>query len=64
MNQFTPVNKTDYCNLNRTLTESEYDEVVDYAYDIGIRNAFIQEGETCVESFIPSFSNELKEIDK
>lgn len=60
MNQYTPVNKTNYCNLNRVLTESEYDEVVDFAYDIGIRNAFIQEGETCVESFIPCFSNELK----
>jgi len=59
MNQFTPVNKTNYPNLNRTLTEEEYDEVVNYAYDIGLRNAFIQEGETCKESFIPSFSNEI-----
>ena len=60
MNQFTPVNKTNYPNLNRILTEEEYDEVIDYAYDLGIRNAFIQEGETYVESFIPQFSNELK----
>lgn len=59
MNQFTPVNKTSYSNLNRTLTEEEYDEVIDYAYDLGVRNAFIQEGETCIESFIPKFSNEL-----
>ena len=59
MNQFTPVNKVKYSNLNRILTEEEYDEVVNYAYDIGVRNAFIQEGETCSESFIPNFSNEL-----
>ena len=59
MNQFTPVNKVNYSNLNRTLTETEYDEVVNYAYDIGVRNAFIQEGETCVESFIPKFSDDL-----
>jgi len=59
MNQFTPVNKVCYPNLNRTLTENEYDEVVNYAYDIGVRNAFIQEGETCVESFIPKFSDDL-----
>ena len=62
MNQFTPVNKTDYPNLNRTLTEEEYDEVVNYAYDIGVRNAFIQEGETCKESFIPKFDNDLEVI--
>jgi len=48
-----------YPNLNRTLTENEYDEVVNYAYDIGVRNAFIQEGETCLESFIPKFSDDL-----
>jgi len=59
MNQFTPVNKVCYPNLNRTLTENEYDEVVNYAYDIGVRNAFIQEGETCLESFIPKFSDDL-----
>jgi len=60
MNQFTPVNKVSYSNLNRTLTEEEYDEVIDYAYNLGVRNAFIQEGETCVDSFIPKFSDELK----
>lgn len=59
MNQFTPVNKTKYENLNRKLTTSEYDEVVNYAYDLGIRNAFIQEGETCLESFIPKFTDNL-----
>ena len=60
MNQFTPVNKTSYNNLNRPLTEEEYDEVVNYAYDIGVRNAFIQEGETCKDSFIPIFTDELE----
>ena len=59
MNQYTPVTKTKYANLNRTLTENEYDEVVNYAYDLGVRNAFIQEGETCKESFIPKFTNNL-----
>ena len=59
MNQYTPINKVKYDNLNRTLSEEEYDEVINYAYDIGVRNAFIQEGETCNESFIPVFSNEI-----
>lgn len=59
MNQYTPMPhslKTDrYPELNRTVTEAEYDEVVDYAISLGIENGFIQEGETCSESFIPEF---------
>lgn len=55
MNQYTPVRKIRYSELNRKLFESEYDEVINYAYDLGIRNAFIQEGDTQEESFIPDF---------
>ena len=32
-----------------------YDELVEYAMRIGVRNAFIQEGGTQSESFIPDF---------
>lgn len=59
MNQYTPLREfADFPELNRTLTESEYDEVVDYAIDLGVENGFIQEGETCLESFIPAFDCE------
>ena len=44
--------------LGKTITPSEYDELVDYAIDIGVENGFIQEGETAKESFIPAFDNE------
>ncbi len=44
--------------LDRKLTEEEYDELVDYAISIGVENGFIQEGETASESFIPPFTNE------
>lgn len=57
MNQYTPVTKTlKYPNLNWTVTDGEYNDVVNYACDIGVTKAFIQEGETCVESFIPDFN--------
>ena len=57
MNQYTPVRKIEeYKELNETVKESEYDELINYACDLGITNAFIQEGETCKESFIPDFS--------
>lgn len=56
MNQYTPVNKCRYSELNRKLSEEEYIEVVNYACSIGVKNAFIQEGETQKESFIPNFN--------
>lgn len=59
MNQYTPVTyNKDYPFLNQTLSATEYDEVVDYALDLGVKNAYIQEGETCSESFIPPFDLE------
>lgn len=59
MNQFTPLSNVEkYPELNRKITEREYDDVIDFAVDIGIENGFIQEGETAEESFIPEFDNE------
>lgn len=56
MNQFTPsTDLTNYPEINRRLTEEEYQRVIDFAEKIGIEKGFIQEGETCKESFIPEF---------
>lgn len=56
MSQYTPcTDLSAYPEINRTLTESEYDRVVDYACALGIKNAFIQEGSSASESFIPDF---------
>lgn len=55
MNQYTPISKYKYNELNRKLTEEEYNEVINYACSIGVKNAFIQEEETALESFIPEF---------
>ena len=59
MNQYTPVNKCKYSNLNRKVTDEEYDSVVDYALDLGVKNAFVQEGEAASESFIPQFNKKI-----
>ena len=59
MNQYTPINKCKYSNLNRKVTDKEYDEVVDYALSIGVTNAFVQEGEAASESFIPQFNKKI-----
>lgn len=56
MNQYTPMGQfTEYPVLNRRVTKREYEKVVSYALDKGITNAFIQEGGTAKDSFIPEF---------
>lgn len=59
MNQYTPLeNVQDYPEINRTITEDEYNELIDYAIELGVENGFIQEGDTASESFIPQFDEE------
>lgn len=59
MNQYTPLSHVAHIpELNRKVTPEEYDKVVNFALLLGIENAFIQEGETAEESFIPAFDME------
>ena len=59
MNQYTPIKKFDrYKELNNKISDNDYNELIDYAIDLGIEKAFIQEGETQTESFIPNFKNQ------
>lgn len=65
MNQYTPsVDLTAYPEISRRVTRREYEKVVDYAIEVGVGNAFIQEGNTAKESFIPDFDESmyLKEV--
>lgn len=57
MSQYTPVNQIDkYPFLNRKITQEEYDDVVDFAVDLGVENGFIQTSDSAQESFIPHFN--------
>lgn len=59
MSQYTPCTNLDkYPEINRKVTCDEYDRVVDFAHSLGVKNAFVQEGEAASESFIPSFDFE------
>lgn len=55
MNQYTPIRKCEFEELNSSISDNIYDDVIDYAWNIGIRNAFIQEEGSQSESFIPDF---------
>jgi len=58
MSQYSPQYKAcDYPGINRTLTKDEYDEVIDYALELGLENAFIQELES-QEHYLPDFAQE------
>ena len=56
MSQFTPNGElSEYPEINRKVTGSEYESLVTYAQNIGVSKGFIQEGEAASESFIPQF---------
>ena len=57
MSQYTPMTEQirEYPELNKTVSGREYDELIEYALSIGIKNAWMQEGGTAKESFIPDF---------
>ncbi len=57
MCQYTPLPHVaaSYPELARRVTQEEYDELVDYAIDLGITQAYTQEMESASESFIPDF---------
>lgn len=56
MNQYTPLEKYRYKELNEKVDKNTYNQFINYAIDLGIKNAFIQEGDTVDESFIPDFN--------
>jgi putative pyruvate formate lyase activating enzyme len=60
MNQYTPPTDLEgYDEIKRKVTKREYEKVIDYAISLGIENAFIQEGGTASESFIPDFEDDV-----
>lgn len=59
MRQYTPMGDfPDAPELSRSVTKREYDRLIDHVIAAGVTNAFIQEGGTAKESFIPAFDYE------
>lgn len=56
MAQYTPCDKTDeYPELQRRITQREYDKVLSFAVDFGFTNIFTQEPDSADIQFIPDF---------
>ncbi len=60
MSQYTPLSTIpdSFSELKKPIAMSDYDKLLDYAINLGVENAFIQEGESQSESFIPEFYGE------
>lgn len=61
MNQYTPLetlNNENFPELSKKVSERSYERLVDYAIELGVEQAFIQEGDTARESYIPAFTLE------
>ncbi len=56
MNQWTPTkNLKKYAEINRNLSNKEYDEVVNYAIKLGIEKAYVQEEDSNSLVYVPDF---------
>ena len=56
MAQYVPCGSLEnHPEINRKITEREYNKVVDYALQTGLENVFIQQTESAAEEFIPPF---------
>lgn len=63
MNQYVPMFKAcDYPEINKPLNPKHYDSLINYALDLGIQNAFIQDDGTNTSEFTPAFN--LKGVKK
>lgn len=59
MNQYIPLNNASkYDEINRYLDNRHYDSLINYSINLGVKNAFIQDDGTNVESYIPEFNGE------
>ena len=58
MSQYTPMGAFPLEELNRKVSEGEYEEAVDHAIKKGLTYCMIQEGDVADESFIPKFDGE------
>lgn len=56
MRQYIPCgNAAAYPEINRPLTDAEYEEAKQYLFDSGIEDGFVQEKDSASEAYVPAF---------
>lgn len=56
MSQYTPMYKAkELYDLNKKIEEVEYENLIDYFFEIGLENGFVQENDSSDECYVPDF---------
>ena len=55
MSQFTPNKNCTFSELQKTVSEEEYNKAVDYMYLCGIENAYVQDFSSAKKEYTPPF---------
>lgn len=56
MGQYIPKDEAvKYEELNRKITEQEYNEAIEYFFEVGLKNGFVQELSSADDKYIPKF---------
>ncbi len=56
MGQYIPENNAkEYEEINRKLTKEEYDKAIDYFFEVGLENGFMQDLDAASNEYIPDF---------
>jgi len=55
---FVAQHDNDYPFLNRRLTQREYDNVVDYFFNVGLVNGYMQDVSSATEDYLPTFDTQ------
>lgn len=58
MNQYTVIDNLKYKELNQKVKNKDYDEVIEYAINLGLKNCFCQLDDTSNTKYIPDFNLE------
>ena len=58
MNQYTIIKPLKYKELNHKVKDKDYNEIINYAISIGVKNAYCQLDNTSSKDFIPKFDLE------
>ena len=59
MSQYLPLAKAqNFPEINRKITEREYEKVLSYALDSGLDNIYVQELDSATDTFIPDFNGQ------
>lgn len=58
MNQYTIMENIKYKELNQKIKDKDYNDIIDYMINLGIKNAFCQLDDTSSKKYIPDFNLE------